>query len=55
MFLACADLGEGSEELQLPLFWRILQKIYKKNTYNERLNAVFRPPLSRIRVLALTF
>ena len=27
-----------------PLFWRILQKIYKKNTFiNERSNAVFRP------------
>ena len=29
----CTDLGEGPEELcPPPLFWRILQNIYKKNT-----------------------
>ena len=39
-----------------PLFRRILQKIYEKNTeMNNHPNAVFRPSFSRIRVPAPPF
>ena len=57
--ITCVDLGEGPEEPRRPppppLFCRILQTIYKKNTEMNVQMPFFRPPLSRIGAPALTF